>query len=69
MVLPCSQHFLEWDDDDGEGFFAYLHFVDVHFPYQPPEAYAGRWAGPMPDEDYNTVAFMETSYRIGHIRP
>jgi len=56
-VLP---RFHDWlDADDGEGFFAYLHFVDVHFPYQPPEGYAGRWAGPAPDKDYNTVAFMD----------
>jgi arylsulfatase A-like enzyme len=55
-VLP---RFFDWLDDVSDGFFAYLHFVDVHFPYLPPAEYAGRWAGTMPGEDYNTVEFMD----------
>ncbi len=54
-VLP---RFWRWLDESPDGFFAYLHFVDVHFPYLPPEPYARRWAGSPPELDYNTVEFM-----------
>ncbi|MEC9464873.1 MAG: sulfatase [Myxococcota bacterium] len=34
------ERFLEWvDENEGKPFFAWLHIVDVHTPYQPPAPY------------------------------
>ncbi|MFC1610851.1 sulfatase [Myxococcota bacterium] len=39
-AAPTIDHFLEWLDQQGESpFFAWIHFADVHTPYQPPPPY------------------------------
>jgi arylsulfatase A-like enzyme len=64
-----NRHFMEWLSDSQDGFFAYLHHLDVHWPYRTPAPFAGLYAGKQPDVDYNSTKFaewIETKYRKRH---
>jgi len=53
------RRFLGWLDRHEEGFFAYLHYIDVHWPYLPPPGFAGLYSGSPPGIDYNRAEFMD----------
>ena len=36
---------LRWMEDVKDPFFAWLHFYDVHTPWDPPEPYLSRYSG------------------------
>ena len=55
------RRFLGWLDRHAHGFFAYLHYIDVHWPYLPPPPFAGRFSGPAPDVNYNEHDFIDTA--------
>ena len=44
-AAEINRRFLEWIDGTGERpFFAYLHYLDVHWPFQPAPAFRDRFA-------------------------
>ncbi len=49
--------FLDWRREH-EPYFAYLHQIDVHWPYFPPREYRGRYGPRRTDIDFNTQAFF-----------
>ena len=52
-----STRAIEWlrgPGADGRPFFLWLHYVDPHHPYKPPEAYAGLWPEGEPNEEGET---------------
>ena len=68
---------LEWlrlqDEREGRPFFVYVHYMDVHNPYAPPEGYRGRYPaprrgrvvyrnGPAPDVDSRDLAATAAAY-------
>jgi len=53
------RRFLDWLESHPDGFFGYLHYIDVHWPYMPPEPFAGIYAGPPPEVDYNRPHFIK----------
>jgi arylsulfatase A-like enzyme len=53
------RHFLDWLDTEGTGFFAYLHHIDVHWPYAPPPPFRGLYAKGEPLVDYNDFDFWD----------
>jgi arylsulfatase A-like enzyme len=55
-----NDHFLQWLDRHGDAerpFFAYLHHIDVHWPFLAPPPYAGMYAEVEPAVDFNDPAF------------
>jgi len=51
---------LKWlDTVKGDRFFAWVHFYDPHEPYEPPEAYAGKFEQPYDGE----VAFVDSQVK------
>jgi arylsulfatase A-like enzyme len=59
FAREINRHFMEWLSDSQDGFFAYLHHLDVHWPYHTPAPFAGLYAGKQPDVDYNSTKFVE----------
>ncbi|MFQ5718321.1 MAG: sulfatase [Acidobacteriota bacterium] len=59
------RRFLAWVDRHRGPFFGYLHYIDVHWPYLPPPPFAGHFAGPPPEIDYNTAGFMDAAQAAG----
>ena len=69
-------HALEWLDEQAPGgrpLFLYLHYFDVHWPYDPPEPYRSRFRpsgprrlvyvnGPAPDVTPEELAFTRAMY-------
>ncbi len=49
LIIGAALHWLEERGD--EPFFIYMHFLDVHAPYSPPEIFkTSFWKKPVPDE-------------------
>ena len=43
-VEKINRRFLDWlDESPGQPFFAYLHYLDIHWPYCPPAETYGRF--------------------------
>ena len=54
-----SDRFVRWlGSIDNRKFFAYLHHIDVHWPYQSPPPFAGMFMKTRPPEDFNSTKFM-----------
>ncbi len=48
-AVPSVARALGWlDDHREEPFFLFLHLIEPHLPYRPPESVAGRFTGPGP---------------------
>jgi arylsulfatase len=66
-----ADRFLRWVDElDGAPFVSYLHFLDVHWPYDPPGVYREVFE-PVPTEiDFDTPAWrvLKRNIRDGDIR-
>ncbi len=58
--------FLEWMDawEQDAPFFAYLHFLDVHLPYDPPESYRTAFGDSESSVDFSTGAWKLLKRRI-----
>jgi arylsulfatase A-like enzyme len=53
-----SRTALDWIAEHREGpFFHWAHYFDPHFPYEPPEPFAGRFAQPYDGE----IAYMDAA--------
>lgn len=53
---------LQWLEQKGRApFFLWLHYFDPHFPYEPPEPWAGRFPG---DPYAGEVAFMDAQIGV-----
>jgi arylsulfatase A-like enzyme len=49
-----NPNFLKWlDSNEDRRFFAYLHHIDVHWPYRSPEPFAGMYASVESADDFN----------------
>jgi arylsulfatase A-like enzyme len=61
-----NSRFLDWVDANPERkFFAYLHHIDVHWPYKSPAPFAGMFTTKASPEDFNATKFMpETVARL-----
>ena len=60
-----AERFLRWIDEiEGEPFFSYLHFLDVHWPYDPPGTYGDLFDPADSDIDFNTPAWKVLKRRI-----
>jgi arylsulfatase A-like enzyme len=54
-----SDHFVKWlGSTKGPKFFAYLHHINVHWPYTSPPPFAGMFMKTRPTEDFNSTKFM-----------
>jgi arylsulfatase A-like enzyme len=54
-----NQRFLAWvGDDRGQRFFAYLHHIDVHWPYRTPPPFSGMYSDVKSPVDFNQAAYM-----------
>jgi arylsulfatase A-like enzyme len=54
-----NEHFINWlDANEGRKFFAYLHHIDVHWPYKSPPPFSGMYTTSPPSEDFNSDKFM-----------
>jgi arylsulfatase A-like enzyme len=54
-----NQLFLRWLKRLGDdSFFAYLHYIDVHWPYRTPPPYSGMYASEPSEVDYNRHGFV-----------
>jgi arylsulfatase A-like enzyme len=61
-----NSRFLDWVDANPERkFFAYLHHIDVHWPYKSPAPFAGMFTTKASPENFNAIKFMpETVARL-----
>ncbi|MEC4675693.1 MAG: sulfatase [Nitrospirota bacterium] len=46
--------FFNWLNGHEQGFFAYFHYIDVHWPYSSPPPFAGMYSGLPSSVDYNS---------------
>ncbi len=54
-----DDHFLDWLESNADGrFFAYLHHINVHWPYRSPAPFSGMYMKSPPSEDFNVEKFM-----------
>ena len=58
-----GRHFLRWLDASAEKFFAYLHTLDVHWPYERPAPFHGMFTAKPSPEDFNQSGFMSSQIR------
>jgi len=57
-----NRHFFEWlDANDGRKFFAYLHTLEVHWPYRSPAPFAGMYLTKPPPENFNRTDFVSST--------
>ena len=54
-----NQRFLDWLPDGDDRFFAYLHHIDVHWPYRAPKPFAGRFGVRRTSVDFNSSEFYD----------
>jgi arylsulfatase A-like enzyme len=52
-----NEYLLDWLPKDDEPFFAYLHHINVHWPYRAPAPYAGRFGPRRSGVDFNSPRF------------
>lgn len=52
-----NERFLEWLPDGDDRFFAYLHHIDVHWPYRAPQPHAGSFGQRRSTVDFNSQDF------------
>jgi arylsulfatase A-like enzyme len=52
-----NEHFLDWLPDADEPSFAYLHHINVHWPYAAPSPHAGRFGPRRTSVDFNSQQF------------
>lgn len=45
-AVTIDKIFLSWLDDHPGPFFAYLHYMEAHAPYEPPPPYSARFSDP-----------------------
>lgn len=58
-AAATNRRFFDWLDRHENGrFFAYLHYIDLHWPYRTAPPFSGLYAGPPPHVDYNAPAFI-----------
>ncbi|MCK4341943.1 MAG: sulfatase-like hydrolase/transferase [Phycisphaerae bacterium] len=55
----CNRALAWLDEQPDRAFFAWVHFFDPHYPYDPPQGYRERFADPYDGE----IAFMDTQVR------
>lgn len=55
-----NERFLEWLPDGDNRFFAYLHHIDVHWPYDAPKPYTERFGRRRSTMDFNSQDFYAT---------
>ena len=64
--------FLRWLDGAAPGtpFFAYLHFIDVHLPYDPPPGYRDLFGDGASTVDFRTAAWkvLKRQIRTGEVK-
>ena len=54
-----NDRFFDWlDAKEGRKFFAYLHHIDVHWPYESPAPFSGMFTTAPAPEDFNRSKFM-----------
>ncbi len=54
-----NDRFFDWlDANEGRKFFAYLHHIDVHWPYESPAPFSGMFTTAPATEDFNRSKFM-----------
>jgi arylsulfatase A-like enzyme len=54
-----NDHFFDWlDAKEGRKFFAYLHHIDVHWPYESPAPFSGMFTSEPAPENFNRSKFM-----------
>jgi arylsulfatase A-like enzyme len=54
-----NDRFFDWlDAKEGRKFFAYLHHIDVHWPYESPAPFSGMFTATPSPEDFNRSKFM-----------
>lgn len=53
---------------DGKPFFLYMHYLDPHDPYDPPEAYRKLFSGPVTGRTYKEKALRNIGLYDGEIR-
>jgi arylsulfatase A-like enzyme len=59
-----TRHFLRWlNANEGGRFFAYLHTLDVHWPYRPPAPFHGMFTAKPSLENFNRPNFMSDQIR------
>lgn len=51
------QRFFGWLPNDAQPYFAYLHHIDVHWPYRAPPPYAERFGARRTATDFNSMDF------------
>lgn len=54
-----NERFFEWLPDGANPWFAYLHHIDVHWPYGAPAPLAGRYGPRRTNVDFNSPQFYE----------
>jgi arylsulfatase A-like enzyme len=52
-----DRHFLNWQAQENEPFFAYVHHIDVHWPYRAPAEFARRFGERRTKTDFNSMDF------------
>ncbi|MFQ6103538.1 MAG: sulfatase-like hydrolase/transferase [Candidatus Glassbacteria bacterium] len=59
-VDSLNGRFLEWvDEDSARPFFAYIHYIEPHFPYTPPPPYDTRFTSILPG------AYVQPTHNYG----
>ncbi len=54
-----NDRFIDWvDANSGRKFFAYLHHIDVHWPYKSPAPFSGMFTTKASPEDFNAAKFI-----------
>jgi arylsulfatase A-like enzyme len=54
-----NERYFDWlDAKEGRKFFAYLHHIDVHWPYESPAPFSGMFTAAPAPEDFNRSKFM-----------
>lgn len=63
------------DAKEGKRFFAYLHHIDVHWPYESPAPFSGMFTTAPAPEDFNRSKFMPNTVErlreggVGELNP
>jgi arylsulfatase A-like enzyme len=58
--------FLDWEADTRQPFFAYLHHINVHWPYRAPAYFLSRFGARRTTTDFNSMDFY---MEVGPERP
>ena len=64
VARRIDDHFIDWvDANEDRRFFAYLHHINVHWPYRSPAPFSGMYTKTPSPENFNSTKFMPNTVK------